>query len=296
MSSKLNLNFYRGNDHYSDGDIENEILKIVKSGRSIDDVLASDSRWPMLYHLSPVRQNIINWYPFDDDSTLLEVGGGCGAITGALCQLLSEVKVVELSKRRSEINYERHRHFDNLEIIVGNINEIEFESRFDYIILNGVLEYAGSFTDTKEPYKDFLKNLKNHLNPGGKLILAIENRYGLKYFAGAKEDHTGHEFDGICGYEGNDSVRTFGKMELEKLLYDSGFSLLQFYYPHPDYKMPMEVFSEDWLPEIDHLLTHAPNFDFDRYDLFDESLVFRGIIENGQYEFFANSYLVVCGE
>ena len=100
MSSKLNLNFYRGNDHYSDGDIENEILKIVKSGRSIDDVLASDSRWPMLYHLSPVRQNIINWYPFDDDSTLLEVGGGCGAITGALCQLLSEVKVVELSKRR----------------------------------------------------------------------------------------------------------------------------------------------------------------------------------------------------
>jgi len=296
MSSKLNLNFYRGNDHYSDGDIENEILEIVKSGRSIGDVLAGDSRWPMLYHLSPVRQNIINWYPFDDDSTLLEVGGGCGAITGALCQLLSEVKVVELSKRRSEINYERHRHFENLEIIVGNINEIEFESRFDYIMLNGVLEYAGSFTDTKEPYKDFLKNLKKHLNPSGKLILAIENRYGLKYFAGAKEDHTGHEFDGICGYEGNDSVRTFGKIELEKLLYDSGFSLLQFYYPHPDYKMPMEIFSEDWLPESDHLLSQAPNFDFDRYELFDESRVFRGIIENGQYEFFANSYLVVCGE
>ncbi|VAY87967.1 Glycosyl transferase, group 2 family protein [hydrothermal vent metagenome] len=296
MSAKLNLEFYSGTDHYSDGDIEDELLEIIKSGQDIEKVLVNDNRWPILYHLSPIRQNIINWYPFKANTTCLEIGGGCGAITGALCDGLYKVKVVELSKRRSTINYERNKHRDNLEIFVGNLNDIKFDDKFDYITLNGVLEYAGSFTNTDEPYKDFLKNVKKFLKPNGKLIVAIENRYGLKYFAGAKEDHTAKEFDSITGYTGNKNVRTFGKKELEVLLNESGYPVQEFYYPHPDYKMPMEIYSQHWLPTTQSLLSKAPNFDNERYELFNESEGFRGIIENGQYEFFANSFLVVCGE
>ena len=296
MSAKLNLKFYSGTDYYSDGDIEDELLNIVTNNKDYSEILTHDSRWPILYHLSPIRQNIINWYPFKEYASCLEIGGGCGAITGALCQSLETVKVVELSKRRSSINLARHKHFDNLEIIVGNLNDIQFEEKFDYITLNGVLEYAGSFTNTEEPYKDFLKQIKKYLKPDGKLIIAIENRYGLKYFAGAKEDHTGKEFDGLTGYIDTDKVRTFGKKELELLLNESGYENQEFYYPHPDYKMPMEIYSQDWLPSTDALLSPAPNFDSERYELFDEREAFKGIIENGQYEFFANSFLVICGE
>ena len=296
MSAKLNLEFYQGKGYYSDGEVEDDLLVIVKSTNDYSAVLANDNRWPILYHLSPIRQNIINWYPFKKGSSLLEIGGGCGAITGALCQSVNEVKVIELSKRRSTINYERHKNYENLEIIVGNLNDIKFNKKFDYITLIGVLEYAGSFTDTSEPYKDFLKNIKNYLNPGGKLIIAIENRYGLKYFSGAKEDHTGKEFDGITGYQGNNKVRTFGKKELENLLKESGCIDQEFYYPHPDYKMPMEIYSQNFLPDATSLLASAPNFDSERYDLFNEAEAFKGIVDNGQYEFFANSFLVVCGE
>ncbi|RUM74946.1 MAG: SAM-dependent methyltransferase [Sulfurovum sp.] len=296
MAATLNLDFYSGEDYYSDGDIENELFDIVKNNQNYDEIIAKDTRWPILYHLSPIRQNIINWYPFQENATCLEIGGGCGAITGALCQNLKEVKVVELSKRRSQINLERHKHFDNLEIIVGNLNDITFNQKFDYITLNGVLEYAGSFTQTKEPYKDFLKQIKHYLKPDGKLIIAIENRYGLKYFAGAKEDHTAEVFDGITGYLNTDKVRTFGKKELETLLTQSGYPNQTFYYPHPDYKMPMEIYSETWLPSKETLLQAAPNFDNTRYALFDESEAFKGLIQNDQYEFFANSFLVICGE
>ena len=94
MSAKLNLDFYSGTDYYSDGDIEDELLEIVTSGRDIDEVLANDNRWPILYHLSPIRQNIINWYPFKDNASCLEIGGGCGALPGALCESLNWVKVV----------------------------------------------------------------------------------------------------------------------------------------------------------------------------------------------------------
>jgi len=296
MGATFNLDFYTGADHYSDGDIEDELLQIVKSTDDYSEVLATDNRWPILYHLSPIRQNIINWYPFKENASCLEIGAGCGAITGALCESVAQVTAVELSKRRATINYERHKAYDNLEIIVANLNDIVFDKKFDYITLNGVLEYAGSFTKTDNPYHDFLKQIKSYLKPDGKLIIAIENRYGLKYFAGAKEDHTAQPFDGITGYLHTDSVRTFGKKELEMLLAQSGYPQQEFYYPHPDYKMPMEIYSSQWLPSSTAVLSPAPNFDYERYTLFDESEAYKGIIENGQFEFFANSFLVICGE
>ncbi len=294
--NKLNLDFYKGQDFYSDGEIENELLNIIKSTNNIDKVLANDNRWPILYHLSPIRQNIINWYPFKKEANLLEIGGGCGAITEVFCKNVNNVKVVELSQKRSSINLARNKQYSNLEIIVGNLNDIEFKEKFEYITLIGVLEYAGSFTNTKEPYKDFLINVKKLLKSNGKLIIAIENRYGLKYFAGAKEDHTGKEFDGITGYIDNNSVRTFGKKELENLLYDSGYKNQEFYYPYPDYKMPLEIYSDENLPDSSTLLQNAPNFDNERYQYFSETEAFKGIIENEMFPFFSNSFLVICGE
>ena len=59
MSAKINLDFYTGTDFYSDGDVEDELLEIVKSTRDYSEILANDNRWPILYHLSPIRQNII---------------------------------------------------------------------------------------------------------------------------------------------------------------------------------------------------------------------------------------------
>ena len=39
--------------------------------------------------------------------------------------------------------------------------------------------------------KIFLIKIKQLLKPDGKLLIAIENQYGLKYWCGALEDHTG---------------------------------------------------------------------------------------------------------
>ena len=48
------------------------------------------------------------------------------------------------------------------------------EEKFDYITLIGVLEYAGSFTHTQEPYKDFLLNIKKYLKPSHQLYRLIK--------------------------------------------------------------------------------------------------------------------------
>ncbi len=147
----LNLNYYNGIDSYSDGDIEDELLNIVKSEKYDEKIVYESDEWPLIYHLSKKRQNILEWHDFGEDSTLLEIGSGCGAITKLFLKKLKKVVAVEISKKRSLINAYRNREFENLEIIVGNLNDIEIKEKFDYISLIGVLEYSRGFTDSHTP-------------------------------------------------------------------------------------------------------------------------------------------------
>lgn len=288
----LNLDFYTGQDFYSDGDIEQELLEFVQSGRDVLEVLIHDTRWPMLYHLSPERRNLLEWYPFRPNASLLEIGAGCGALTELFCQKVESVTAIELSRKRAEIIQARCQHLTNLEIYVGNMYDISFEKTFDYITLIGVLEYTKSFIRTLTPYHDFFRKIQTWIKKDGCLIIAIENKFGLKYFAGAREDHSGKFFDGIEGYSNHQSCETFGKEELRILLSENGFDNIRFYYPYPDYKLPAEIYSDDFLPTENNLLNNAPNYDQERLQLFDERLAFLQIIKNRQFGFFANSFLV----
>ena len=237
----MNYEYYNGSDDYSDGDIENEILDYVKNCMSSEDgsdydtvmdILRKDNRWPVLYHLSPVRQNIIDWYDMKKGASVLEVGAGCGAVTAAICRQAAKVTSVELSKRRALINAYRNRQYKNLDIIVGNFNDIRFQETYDYITLIGVLEYANYFTGGEDSFVSFLKKIKTLLKPDGKLLIAIENKFGMKYFAGQAEDHTGRLFDGIEGYIGTDSrVRTFSKKELKDIVTEAGLPEIRYFYP-----------------------------------------------------------------
>src|SRR5699024_12559017 len=46
-----------------------------------------------------------------------------------------------------------------------------------------------------------------------------------------------------------------------------------FYYPYPDYKFPMTIYSDKWLPGIGELREVRYNFDRARLRLFDETRV-----------------------
>lgn len=160
---KVNYDFYSGKDEYSDGDIENEIIEYEQKYSDTDEVFKNDIRWPVFYHLTPIRKNILNWYPFEKDSEVLEIGAGMGAITETLCEKCKKVVSVELSKNRAKSIEIRNKDKENLEIIVGNLNDIDFGQRkFDYITLIGVFEYAALYTNTQNPYIDFLNKIKKY--------------------------------------------------------------------------------------------------------------------------------------
>lgn len=287
----MNLDYYSGVDYYSDGDIEKDILKKVKDKVDIEKVAKEELSYPEIYHLSELRKNILNWYPFRKNASILEIGAGCGALTGLLCEKAGQVVAVELSKQRAEINYERSKEYENLEIMVGNLNDMQFAQKFDYVILNGVLEYAISFTDTERPYEDFLKNIKRYLNDSGIILVAIENKLGLKYFAGAAEDHTDAYYLGLNGYVNNNSVRTFTKSELSEILERSGFCYKRFYYPYPDYKFPSEIFTDETINSMGYG-RDTYNLNKERVVLFNESYVSEELAKERVADVFSNSFLV----
>ena len=279
---------------YSDGDVEEDILSYVLKGLDLNDVINKDPRWTVLYHLSPKRENLLDWYDFDPEASLLEIGAGCGALTGLFCRKVSKVKAVDISERRARIVALRNRRSSNLSVYAGRVENIPLEEKFDYVTLIGVLEYAGKYHKTENPFLDFLGAAKARLKENGTLILALENKLGLKYWAGAPEDHTGVMFENIEGYVGKTDIRTFGRKELEELLQAVGFKEFDFYYPMPDYKMPVALFSDDCLPHIGDLGHRAPNYDQPRHVLFREGLVLDNLIKNGAFGIMANSFLIFC--
>ena len=294
----VDYTYYGGEDLYTEGAAEDRLLDYVKNHTALDyeHYIQETRSWSVMYHLSYIRENVAQWLPITAGDKVLEIGSGCGAITGALARLAKSVTCVELSKKRSLINAYKNREHDNINILVGNFQDVEkgLTEKYDFITLIGVLEYAGSYIKADRPYNRLLEILRQHLAPGGKIVIAIENRLGMKYFAGCKEDHTGVYFGGIEGYASNQNVRTFSKEGLTKIIEEAGYTDTRFYYPYPDYKLPHTIYSDDMLPSVGDLDTNLRNYDDDRLVLFDETKAFDAMIEEGRFAEFSNSFIVIA--
>ena len=296
----LDYTFYPGEDYYCDGLVEDELLHIAKNHAPAEfpALIEQRGKWPVLYHLSAQRENIVNWLPITKDMKVLEIGSGCGAITGALAAKAGSVTCVDLSKKRSLINAHRHEDCDNVTIKVGNFKDIEpsLDKDYDCALLIGVLEYGASYIGGDKPFETFLKTIRKHVKKStGTIIVAIENRYGMKYWAGCREDHNGEFFSGLEGYPEASPATTFSRKQLEKICKAAGERKVSFYYPYPDYKFMTTLFSDERLPMKGELNNNSRNFDRSRMKLFDEGKVFDGMIEEKMFPFYSNSYLLVLG-
>lgn len=293
---KIDETHYPGEDYYSDGAIEDRLLDIVETypEEKYNEIINDSEDWAILYHLSHLRGNIVEWLPIEKDQSVLEIGAGCGAVTGVLSQKAAKVDCIDLSKKRSLINATRNKERENIVIKLGNFQDVEasLTEKYDWITLIGVFEYGKAYINSDSPYVDFLKIVKKHLKPNGKIVIAIENRLGLKYFAGCVEDHSGRLYDGIEGYPHNGVAETFSKPELTAIFNEAGFSSADYYYPYPDYKLPLYIFSDDYLPQAGSLHIQQ-NYDRLRVNAFDETKAYDSIIESGLFPLFSNSFLTI---
>ncbi|MCH7954066.1 MAG: class I SAM-dependent methyltransferase [Chloroflexi bacterium] len=288
---------------YLDGS-EERLLEILRGADDLsslsDELERSATNWPERYSLSRSRANILRSLALTSEQTVLEVGAGCGPITRYLGETCGTVDAVEPVRARARVARERTRDLPNVDVYIGSVSDIPAEPAYDVIVVVGVLEYAGRGDREDKPYVDFLSHLRSLLRPGGQIVCAIENRLGVKYLAGAAEDHTNRVFDGIEGYPQGGRARTFSRTELASLFASSSLEP-SFYGAFPDFKMTRALFSDELLRAPDWqnlgwLIPWFPSPDWldPRPHLADERRLWRSLVEDGIGAHFSNSFLVIA--
>jgi GT2 family glycosyltransferase/SAM-dependent methyltransferase/glycosyltransferase involved in cell wall biosynthesis len=290
---------------YSDGDqFENRLLEIMvqATDRAVGSLELERSiiDFPSRYHLSSRRANLLRPIQHLLGGRVLEVGAGCGALSRFLGELGAEVWALEGSARRARICAARCRDLSSVRVFRSNVEEFDPPVRFDAITLVGVLEYSRLFLSGEDKVGRMLEVCGRLLNEEGVLIIAIENQLGMKYFAGAPEDHLGRPFCGINDCYNNEGPVTYGRVELEKLIQRSGFRACEFLYPFPDYKFPRVVLhaSACRFPDINiaslirTCTAEDQGIPYDR--IFAEEMAWPVAARNELVGSLANSFLVVA--
>ncbi len=280
-----------------------------------DELAAHISDWPTRYHFGRARTNLLQPLDLTGGLRVLDVGAGTGVMSRFAAEQGASVVAVEGDARRAEaamlrctdLNLDLGRNVDvqhgSVDVRHGSLDDIDVsDGPFDVVLCVGVLEYAG------DNPAGFLERLAGNLAPGGVLVLAIENRFGLTYWLGGAEDHLGRPWVGLEGYPASAAtaetftVRTHSRRELADLLSGAGLGVQRWLAPWPDYKLPTAILAErihdepDAVDLVDQLV--GPPLDRSRMaSAFtgDERAVHRGMLQSGLGVDLANSFLVVAG-
>ena len=270
---------------YEDENFENEIKGIIS--KDFTDIIKNKNHFKYHYFLSNLRHNLFNWYPFKKEENLLEIGAGYGQLTSFFTQKLNRVVAIENTESKAEIISSRSKKAN---VIVSDFDKIELDEKFDYIVLCDIFEYVKSFYESENPYEDYLEYLKSFLKPNGVILVGISNRLGLKYFAGFREEHTNQFFTGIDGYCKVDTVETFTKSELIRVIENAGFDNYKFFYPYPDHIFPEIINTDTFVNKIPY--TKKAIYLNQRSDLFREDVLNQTFARDNMADYFANSFLV----
>ncbi len=293
----LCADFWDGTEPLADASGQGaELLQLVSVTPEADfpRLITEHPSWHVLYHLSPLRQNLINWFPFSPGQSVLEIGAACGAVTGAFLGRGLRVTGLEPSPRRCEINATRHSACEGLTLLAGRMQTAlpALRQRFDHVTLFFLPERAPElFADAADPLAAMLCLAASVLAQGGSLWVAVRNRLGLKYFAGCPDERTGRFFDGPEGYPDPLAPRALTRRELLNAA-DQAHLDCEVFYPYPDAVFPVKIFSDAYPPRPGELNRNWQSFDRDRLSLFDESRVFDTLMEEGLFSRFSNAFLV----
>ena len=307
-SSKYNYYYKKSTESilYSDGDqVEESIFNIIKNTKDksvlSDELNKKIKDWPTEYHFSKSRHCLIRPLSIEQKDSILELGCGCGAITRYLGEIGADVDSVEGTHSRAKIAGERCADLKNVTIYVDDLLRFQTTKKYDWVLLIGVLEYAPIFSNKIDAIQDYLKEAKKHLKPNGKLVIAIENKLGLKYFNGCIEDHVNQAYFGIENRYTEKTPITFGKKELKNELKLAEFSEIEFYFPFPDYKLPDFIVHESAFKGKNFIVSdvlrglHSRDYSGKKLRAFEESYVWPELESNDLLQQMSNSFLVIAG-
>lgn len=153
---KLNLNWYKEDINIYLDELDNkyrdeieEAIRDTKKGGYFDENLGQNSSVYTFNNLSRIRENILRWMKIDKSSKFLEINSEFFTITKMLAEKCSEVTSISFSKRNLDSVKESLDKYDNLEVIVGSLKDIQLDKKYDYISVIGCAECTEKFFGRK---------------------------------------------------------------------------------------------------------------------------------------------------
>lgn len=206
------------------------------------------------------KKNIISWYPIKENHKVLQIGK-------------DEKIFEELSCKTKDIK------------VIEDIN-IDEKNIFDYITIIGFFEALNSESEILE----VLEFAKKHLEKSGKILLAMPNKFGMKYWTGEKISIDSETFGTIVSKKEN--ILSFNGI---KNILNSLNLKYKFYYPLPDYKITNVIYTDEFMPNNDSIdardLTYCNDGEL---LIFSEREAYKQLLEkdSNEFPFFANSYFI----
>lgn len=191
--------------------------------------------------------------PLDTTARVLDAGCGWGTITFQLAKSCAEVHAIDASVNAVRFVQLRARQdsVKNVYPVRGDILHLPFaDNSFDLVVLNGVLEWAGTADTSRNPARvqaQLLSEVHRVLKPQGTVYVGIENRYAATYFLGQDEGHVKLKFISLMPRPvaalyhrlrtGTPyAVYTHSLKAYRSLFQAAGFHSVQAYAPLPQYQ------------------------------------------------------------
>ena len=222
--------------------LTHEQIQALKDRYGDDEraIIESDSSLDVLYAFGNLRESLIEWYDME---------------RGARAYLASECPALE-----------RCLTGKGLTVDVAGCGDPDPGNVYDYLFFIGDIDL---YSD--EEYEELFGRLRT----GGKVFIAWDNRYGIKYLNGAKPRGAVYSLRELLS-------RTGGSRYGDEL-----------YYPMPDYRLPTSIYSDDYLPKEGELSRAAAAYDDAEYTAADLGSRYDEICRDGRFRDFANSYLLI---
>ncbi len=251
--------------------------------------LIKNAEWDVFYHMSPMRESLLNWYSFEKGSELLEISSGFGALTGLLARKVEAVTVLEESEYRARCIAKRYEDYSNISILAGRLSELSAEMQYDYIVIEKAVR-------TRRELEEVFNKVCPLLKETGRLLFVCENRFGMKYWCGVPDSVTNTPFAGI---RENRTGQLITRNDLvEALKHNDRIKGWKLYYPFPDEKLPQAIYSDDYLPKAsvrDRVIPYYPPEQQQSLVCL-ENEICDDLIANGIFHIFANAFLVECSK
>ena len=250
-------------------------------GCNYEDLLDENDDLDSIEAISENRKNIISWYPFTREDTLLELNGDYGTLTMEYCDRLGKVVTVEPKLEKARIIDFRTKCFNNIDVYAQNIEDFSTNEKFDFVsvIVN---------IDSKDMLDKYITVAKKFLKDTGKILLTIDNKFAVKYWAGAKGSNI-DQYETLLDQKGLSLNNIKECLDGENLKY-------KFFYPIPNYKFANAIFTDNYLPNEENILSRdLYHFDYKVETMnFPEREVLKEVVNNNKemFKFFANSYLL----